>query len=192
MNRHRDQEQLPRNSVLVKSDPTLFEHIEIYSLLHLKKEEITDDQIKYYMATAINWVEDHLGKTLLTTTRESVSYNNRFVLPYGPVNWSVSDNANNKEIIKKVIYGKKELKQDEYSIRVCGDSVEIQVPFSWKERALTVQYVAGYSNKEAVPASLKNAVLGTIEYLFNNNGNVQALEAATAPWLQGYRTYRIV
>ena len=189
MDRYKDQDQLPRHSVVQKSSLKLFEDAEIINHLRIQPQDISTDQIKYYMDVAMEWVQDQLGKTLLTMNRETVCYNNRFVLPYGPVLWTAS--SQNKDIIKKVIYGKKELEPSEYKVRIFGDSVEIQVPFSWKERALTVQYVAGYGDAKSVPTPLKHAVLGTIEYLYNNNGNVEVLEAATAPWLNGCRTYRL-
>ncbi len=187
--RYNDQDKLPRHSVVQKSSLKLFDDTEIINHLRVHPQDISTDRIKYYIDVAIEWVQDQLGKTLLTTNRETVSYNNRFVLPYGPVLWNAS--SQNKDIIKKVIYGKKELEPSEYKVRIVGDSVEIQVPFSWKERALTVQYVSGYGDRQAVPTPLKHAVMGTIEYLYNNNGNVEVLEAATAPWLQGCRTYRL-
>jgi hypothetical protein len=189
MDRYKDQDQLPRHSVVQKSVLKLFDDAEIINHLRVHSQDISTDKIKYYMDVAIEWVQDQLGKTLLTMTRETVGYNNRFVLPYGPVLWNASGQS--KDTIKKVIYGKKELEPSEYKVRIMGDSVEIQVPFSWKEKALTVQYVAGYGDGQAVPTSLKHAVMGTIEYLYNNNGNVEVLEAATAPWLKGCRTYRI-
>ena len=188
-----DKDHLPRHSVLnSKKELKLFEDKEIYSLLHLHEKEFSAYEIQHYMAVAIEWVQDHLGKTLLTSERESVSYNNCFVLPCGPVKWDISDPSKNKDTIIHVIYGKKKLQDGEYRVRVVGDSVEIQVPFSWKEKPLTVQYVAGYGDKSDVPYPIRNAVLGTIEYLFNHHGNVEALEAATAPWLRGYKTYGIV
>jgi hypothetical protein len=189
MDRYKDQDQLPRHSVVQKSSLKLFEDAEIINHLRIQPQDISTDQIKYYMDVAMEWVQDQLGKTLLTMNREMVCYNNRFVLPYGPVLWTAS--SQNKDIIKKVIYGKKRLEPSEYKVRIVGDSVEIQVPFSWKERALTVQYVAGYGDAKAVPTPLKHAVMGTIEYLYNNNGNLEVLEAATAPWLNGCRTYRL-
>jgi hypothetical protein len=189
MDRYNDQDLLPRHSVVQKSVLKLFDDAEIINHLRVQSRDLSTDQIKYYMDVATQWVQDQLGKTLLTMTRETVVYNNRFVLPYGPVLWNAS--SQNKDIITKVIYGKKELEPHEYKVRMVGDSVEIQVPFSWKERALTVQYVAGYGDAGAVPTPLKHAVMGTIEYLYNNNGNLEVLEAATAPWLQGCRTYRL-
>jgi hypothetical protein len=177
---------LGRNTVVVKrhGGDLLLPISKIRSILNLKDETFyTDEKIQYFMHVAIEWVQDRLSKTLLPETRESVSYNNRFVLPYGPVA--------SPESIEKVTHGKKELKKGEYEIRICGDSLEIQVPFSWKTRALTVRYKAGYTNAEAVPEPLKNAVMRTIEYLVNNGGDITVLEAETAPWLRAYKTYRI-
>ena len=189
MNPYNDKDLLPRHSVVQKSVLKLFDDAEIRHHLRLQNRDISTDEIKYYLDVAMEWVQDQLGKTLLTTTRETVSYNNRFILPYGPVLWKAS--IENKEVIKKVMYGKKELEPSGYKIRIVRDSVEIQVPFSWKEKALTVQYVAGYGDAGSVPTPLKHAVMGTIEYLYNNNGNIDLLQAATAPWLKGCRTYRI-
>ena len=184
MSTQNDGAMLGRNRVLEqrKASEPLLEIAKIRSILHLDTE-VDDASILYYMNVAIEWVQDRLGKTLLPETRESVSYNNRFVLPYGPVESAAS--------IKKVVYGRKELKPEDYRVRIFGDSLEIHVPFSWKTRQLTVEYVAGYKNVDAVPDPLKNAVMGTIEYLYRNNCNIEVLEAETAPWLSAYRTYRI-
>ena len=97
---YHDQDLLPRHSVLKKADHVLFKDDEIRNHVRASSEELSDTQIKMYMATAIEWVQDQLGKTLLTTTRETVCYNNRFVLPYGPVLWNASDH-DNKNVIKK-------------------------------------------------------------------------------------------
>jgi hypothetical protein len=175
---------LARNRVVKKRGADLLlDFAKIRSILHLNAHTIDDESIQYFLNVAIEWVQDRLGKTLLLEVRETTSYNNRFVLPFGPV-----FSPNN---IEKVVYGKKELKKEDYQVRIFGDSLEIQVPFSWKTRALTVTYKAGYEKVADVPEPLKNAVMSTIEYLYNNGGNLEALEAETAPWLSAYRTYRI-
>jgi len=186
MSTEKDVEMLGRNSVVQKrnAEELLMPISKIRSILNLNdKVFYTDEKIQYFMHVAIEWVQDRLSKTLLLETRESLCYNNRFVLPYGPVESAAS--------IEAVIHGKKELKAGEYEVRICGDSLEIEVPFSWKTRALTVRYKAGYANAAAVPEPLKNAVMSTIEYLVNHGGDITVLEAETAPWLRAYKTYRI-
>lgn len=142
----------------------------------------SDEYLNYLMTVATDWVEDELGKTLLKQTRMVIHDNNSFCLPYGPVIKVV-----------EVKYHKKLLKEDEYSIS-CDDwqKVKITVPFRWKCPNVEVMYEAGFGdNPEDIPAALRHAVLGTIEYLYAKKGELTALDGLTAPWLRAHRSYEI-
>lgn len=141
-----------------------------------------DDLLKYLTTVATDWVEETLGKSLLKETRQVIHNNNCFCLPYGPVTK-----------VLNVKYGNKVLDENQYSVSAKGDSLEVSVPFRWKSPEVVVTYEAGYGeNPDDVPAVLRHAVLGTIEYLYENKGDIRALNHQTAPWLQAHRSYRIV
>lgn len=153
---------------------------QIRSILQLNSS-IRDATVEHYRHVALWWVQDRLGKTLLKATRETKRFNNRFLLPYGPV-----------IEVKKVKFGKEVLEEGRYALEKEGDSMLITVPFSWKEKALIVEYVAGYESEDHVPGPLKNAVLSVIEYLHNHNGHIGHVEESIEPWLSAYKTYRLI
>lgn len=141
-----------------------------------------DDLLRYLLGVATDWVENELGKSLLKETRQVTHNNNRFCLPYGPI-----------IKILAVQYHKKTLSQGEYGENPMGDTLEISVPFRWKCPQVVVQYEAGYGeNARDVPSALRHAVLGTLEYLYENKGETETLEHHTAPWLRAHRSYRLI
>lgn len=142
----------------------------------------TDMQLAYYLRVATAWVEDNLNKSLLRKTLLVKHNNTRFCLPYGPV----------CRIIE-VKYHKTVLRPDQYTQAIKGDSLIIEVPFHWgKDRTVEVTYEAGYGDHpDDVPQALRHAVLGTVSYLYDNQGDKALLEQYTAPWLQAHRLYRM-
>lgn len=183
MEHHMTKGMLGRNRILEvkKGSKPLLEMARIRSILRCQDSANTST-LEDYLHIATHWMQEQLGKSLVPCLRESVSYNHHLVLPYGPVH--------SEEDILKVIYRGKELKREQYQVRVHKDSFEVSIPFSWKLRTLTVQYKAGYTSTQ-VPEALKNALMNTIEYLHHNNGNMDALRSATAPWIDPFREYRI-
>ncbi len=151
----------------------------IRSILHMNPS-VRDMTISHYRQLAIWWTQDRLGKTLIKATRETKRYNNQFLLPYGPV-----------IEVTKVTYGKECLTKDRYELETDSDSAVISVPFSWKDKALVVEYTAGYATEEEVPGPLKNAVLSVIEYVANHDGKIGGIEDSIEPWVSAHKTYRL-
>jgi uncharacterized phiE125 gp8 family phage protein len=169
-----------KTSVLTRPSLPLFELGFIKSYLKISTK---DDYalLQYFLSVATEWVENELNKSLLTQKRYVSHRNNCFCLPYGPV-----------IKIEEVKYHHKVLKEDEYTLIPKQDSVIIQVPFHWKSPVLEVTYVAGFGdNPEDVPLAMKHAVLGTIKYLYDHDGDMGSLEDCTLPWLKSHRTYSL-
>lgn len=167
--------------VITKRTGQLFELAFLKSHLNISTKD-HDVLLTYLMTVATDWVENQLGKTFLTQILKVTHNNNCFALPFGPV----------QEVIK-VIYNKQELGPNNYVVDPEGDSLKITVPFRWKTTMVEVTYKAGYGvEADRVPSALRHAVLGTIEYLYNNKGDLRTLNDQTAPWLRAYRCYRIV
>lgn len=163
----------PRTSKLLQLD-LVKSHMRLSDDFH-------DNLLNYLIEVATDWVEEELGKTLLTQVRKVIHNNNSFCLPYGPV----------KEVIE-VKYHKKILSEGEYEVEPKGDSLQITVPFRWKSPDVEITYRSGFGDHaDDVPKALQHAVLGTIEYLYENKGDLKALEHQTAPWLRAYRCYRV-
>jgi uncharacterized phiE125 gp8 family phage protein len=140
-----------------------------------------DSLLHYLMGIAVEWVENELNKSLLRQKRSVVHDNNCFCLPYGPLIDIIS-----------VKYHKKILAEGEYKVTPKGDSLVIEVPFHWKSPNIEVVYWAGFGeNPDDIPPALRHAVLGTMEYLYDHKGDINALEDATLPWLKAHRTYRV-
>jgi uncharacterized phiE125 gp8 family phage protein len=150
---------------------------------HLRIHHSDHDELLTYLTTvATDWVEETLGKSLLKETRQVTHNNNCFCLPYGPVTK-----------VLNVKYSNKVLDPDQYSVVSKGDTLEVSVPFRWKSPEIVITYESGYGeNPEDVPSVVRHAVLGTIEYLYENKGDIRALNHQTAPWLNALRSYRIV
>lgn len=167
--------------ILVKRTGQLFELPMLKSHLRVTSDE-HDTLLTYLMTVATDWVENELGKTLLTQRLRVMHDNNSFCLPFGPV-----------QKVLRVIYNKKEISPNDFSLEPQGDSLKITVPFRWKTSIVDVIYEAGFGNaSEDVPSSLRHAVLGTIEYLYRHKGDLNALKDQTTPWLRAYRSYRII
>lgn len=174
----------PRAKTLVPRQTSLFTLSFIKSHLRITFSD-HDELLLFYLTAATDWVEEQLGKTLLKTTRQVSHHNNKFVLPYGPI-----------LKITAVSYHKKPLTDKEYTVTSYGDSLEIKLPFYWTCPTAVVTYEAGFGETpEDVPSSIRNAILGTLEYLYENRGELgdfRGLEEQKELWLKAHRTYRLV
>lgn len=146
-----------------------------------KEDALLSDLI----ATATEWVENQIERSILQKTLKVMHYNHSFPLPQGPV--------------LKVIEVKKKgkvlsLEKEEYELVDQGHATYLKTPFSWRNTKIEVTYEAGFARKpQDVPQALRHAILGTVKYLYKGGAiNAKEIYDQTAPWLQAYREYRLV
>jgi|688.fasta_scaffold1460791_1 uncharacterized phiE125 gp8 family phage protein len=170
-----------KNSIVKSRKKTIFDLKFIKNYMRVSGDD-HDASLTYLMEVATDWVEEELGKTLITQTRNVIHRNNSFRLPYGPI-----------LKVLKVVYHKQELKEGDYTLEPLGDSVLLTVPFRWKCPEVDVTYEAGFGESaEEVPSVLRHAVLGTLEYLFEHKGDITSLENQSAPWLKAHRSFHVL
>ena len=170
--------------ITTPSQETFFELSFVKTFLRITHDE-DDELLAHIMTTAVEWVERELEKTLLTKEIYVAHDNNRFLIPCGPVQ-SVTSVKRKGATLEE---GK------DYTLTPRGDSFVIETPFRWKSAKLEIEFKAGFGDTaQEVPPTLKNAVLGTIGYLYENRGriNEKELYEQATPWLHSHRCYSLV
>ena len=151
------------------------------------RQDISDDNLKYYLDVAMQWVEDYFGKTLWRAVRENIHHNTHIVLPYGPV-FSEDD-------IIEVEYGKVVLQKKDYSVEIFRDTLKININENIitlkRNKRCRITYRAGYEKPEHAPKPLINAVMTVVEYLYKHNGDLKGMQEAAFPLMIPYKEYKV-
>ncbi|OJU72832.1 MAG: hypothetical protein BGO07_01295 [Alphaproteobacteria bacterium 40-19] len=152
---------------------------EVKSFLRCKSAD--EEVLKNLIKTATHWLEQKIERNLITRKMQAIHRNNQFILPFGPV-----------QKILKVVYQKKEIQESEFELENCNGSTKIIVPFRWKSPVLDVTYLSGFGeNSNKIPETIKQALMLTVEFLFESGNDFTTLERQVLPWLSSYKNYRL-
>lgn len=164
-------------TVLEKSPHLLLglEEVKCFLRLHHDRE---DEVIRNLIRVAMDWVEECTGKTLLKKRLEYTHHNNLVFLPCGPVRRILSVRTRLRALVEGT----------DYKILNRSHTKAIEIPFRWRRQSITVTYEAGFGEgPEEVPLTLRQAVLSTVAYLYENRDAKLPLHPPVDPWIAYYR-----
>lgn len=178
---------------------------------HVRLDQTVDsDLIGLYISSATTWVENYLGRSLITRDMQ-VIYSPAFVdvSPPASMNWYLARyawfeiRADALTIPRAPVQSVEDVTithadlttttvpDTDYRVALHLSPARIFVPSLRASDTLTVTYRAGYGDTfEYVPAPIRNAICLLSAHLSEHRGDTDAEPPKQVAWiLKGYRTY---
>lgn len=143
-----------------------------------------DTVLQHLLRAAVMWVEEASEKTLTPKTWLFTHKQRKVFLPNPPV-----------LKILEVKFKGVTLPEDKYSLWDQNGRAILEVLSADIAGVLSVKYVTGYGDDpQAIPETLRNTVLTTLAYLYENRGEQKITKQEQPhlmPWIQYHRTYHL-
>ena len=159
------------------------EMAKVYLKIHHNDE---DALLENLLSAAIEWVEEASGKTILPKTLEMRSKNVCVFLPFGPV----------QKVLKVAFRGKK-IPETSYDVSNHNGRCKVflkDLHGFYLKGTLAVEYQTGYGKTaQDIPQTLKNTVLTTLAYLYENRGeaSLPVSPVRPMPWVSYHQNYHL-
>lgn len=151
-----------------------------YLRIHHAQE---DTLLAHLIETAVKWVEEASGKTLTPKTWLLTDSKGNVLLPNPPV----------LKILEVKLKGVV-LNEQQYALVDHNGRFHLEIP-SAGTGTVSVKYTTGYGeDPKDIPETLKNTVLTTLAYLYENRGEkkISPSNGHVAPWIQYHRDYHLI